>query len=180
VLPNPVGFLRLYHAQKPNRYRARGTPDVSLPAIAARPLVNTASGIVQFRVQSEVSTHSDQVRFDAISGPAQVKGGSLRDRLKLSGPRSPPLPLGSPVQSQTAVRVWVQQLFALGPTLERGELRSRCLGRRFFATSRAPRSGAPRPDRNAGDPDTLAGCPLLSGWKQEASRCRMRSRKVQR
>jgi len=49
VLPNPVGFLRLYHAQKPNRYRARGTPDVSLPAIAARPLVNTASGIVQFR-----------------------------------------------------------------------------------------------------------------------------------
>src|SRR3981081_1525309 len=25
VLPNPVGFLRLSHAQKPNRYRARGT-----------------------------------------------------------------------------------------------------------------------------------------------------------
>ena len=89
VLPNPVGFLRLYHAQKPNCYRARGTPDVSLPAIAARPLVNTASGIVQFRVQSEVSRYSDQVRFDAISG-AQLKGGSLRDRLKLSGPRSPP------------------------------------------------------------------------------------------
>ena len=100
-------------------------PDVSLPAIAARPLVNTASGIVQFRVQSEVSRYSDQVRFDAISG-AQLKGGSLRDRLKLSGPRSPPLPLGSPVQSQTAVRVWVQQLFALGPTLEKVELS--CVG----------------------------------------------------
>jgi len=67
VLPNPVGFLRLCHAQKPNRYRARGTPNVSLPAIAARPLVNTASGIVQFRVQSEVSSYSDQVRFNEIS-----------------------------------------------------------------------------------------------------------------
>src|SRR5712675_3239932 len=67
VLPNPVGSLRLSHAQKPNRYRARGTPDVSLPAIAARPLVNTASGIVQFRVQSEVSSYSDQVRFNEIS-----------------------------------------------------------------------------------------------------------------
>src|SRR6267143_5880342 len=42
-------------------------PDVSLPAIAARPLVNTASGIVQFRVQSEVSSYSDQVRFNEIS-----------------------------------------------------------------------------------------------------------------
>jgi len=75
VLPNPVGFLRLSHAQKPNRYRARGTPDVSLPAIAARPLVNTASGIVQFRVQSEVSRYSDQVRFNAISRHVQVIGG---------------------------------------------------------------------------------------------------------
>jgi hypothetical protein len=26
------------------------------------------------------------------------------------------------------------------------------------------------PDRNAGDPDTLAGCLLLSEWKQEAQR----------
>src|SRR6266851_2735531 len=50
-------------------------PDVSLPAIAARPLVNTASGIVQFRVQSEVSRYSEQVRFNAISRHVQVIGG---------------------------------------------------------------------------------------------------------
>src|SRR5882762_1899190 len=49
---------------------------------------------------SEVSRYLDQVRFDAMSGHAQVKAGFLRHRLKLSGPRSPPLPLGSPVQSQ--------------------------------------------------------------------------------
>src|SRR5713226_1712844 len=66
-------------------------PDVSLPAIAARPLVKTASGLVQFRVQSE-----------------------------------------------TAVRVWFQQLFALGPTLERGELSFRPLRKRTACHDAAP------------------------------------------
>ena len=73
-----------------------------------------------------------------MSGHAQVKARFVRHRLKLSGPRSPPLPLGSPVQSQTAVRVWFQQLFALGPTLERGELSSRQLGKRTACHDAAP------------------------------------------
>src|SRR5882672_1739952 len=65
-------------------------PDVSLPAIGARPLVNTASGTVRlgscpFRVQLGSVDVSDQVGFDAISRHAQVKGGFLRERLKLSG-----------------------------------------------------------------------------------------------
>jgi hypothetical protein len=62
----------------------------------------------------EVSTYSDQVRFDAISrhGP---------DRLKISV-RYPPLPLGSPIQSQKAVRVGFNNFLRFGPNLEKGEL----------------------------------------------------------
>jgi len=63
---------------------------------------------------SEVSTYSDQVRFDAISrhGP---------DRLKISV-RYPPLPVGSPIQFQKAVRVGYNNFLRFGPNLEKGEL----------------------------------------------------------
>jgi hypothetical protein len=53
VLLNPVGSLRLSRAQKPNRYARAAPPDVSLPAIAARPLVNPASGTVRLGSMSE-------------------------------------------------------------------------------------------------------------------------------
>src|SRR3979411_1934791 len=53
-----------------------------------------------------------------------------RDTLRL-------LPLGSLVQFQTAVPAWVQQLSALGPHLERGELWSRCLAH-WYTPCRVP------------------------------------------
>ena len=59
-----------------------------------------------------------------VFGPsrhASLKRGFLRDRLKLAG-RQPLLPLRSPVQSQTGICVGVQQLFELGPNLEKVEL----------------------------------------------------------
>src|SRR3984893_5824918 len=49
----------------------------------------------------------------------------------------PPLPLGSPVQFQTAVPACIQQLSALGPHLERGELWSRCLAH-WYTPCRVP------------------------------------------
>ena len=66
----------------------------------------------------------------------------VKPRLQaLTGLGPPPLfaaPPRSPVQFQTAIPAWVQQLSARGPDLERGELSSRQLGKRTACHDAAP------------------------------------------
>src|SRR6266478_2639598 len=61
-----------------------------------------------------------------------------KNRLKLAG-RPPLLPLRSPVQSQTGIRVGVQQLFELGPNLEKGALSTVSV---WLETNRVSRDGS--------------------------------------
>ena len=71
-----------------------------------------------------------------------------KNRLKLAG-RPPLLPLRSPVQSQTGIRVGVQQLFELGPNLEKGALSTVSV---WLETNRVSREGS----------NLRQSCPLMS------------------
>jgi hypothetical protein len=80
VLLNPVGSLRLSRAQKPNRYARAAPPDVSLPAIAARPLVNPASGTVRLGSMSESGVRREKAALSSgcKPHPANAPAGSNR------------------------------------------------------------------------------------------------------